>query len=741
MDLDQYIVTVHNFEDVESLYADLETHGVCGPADAIPSRACECANRRPSSRSTTYLLTAQEAYKLKQDPRVRTVEPHPALRGIQADTCEITQTSNGFDKSGNTNSLFVNWGLLRSTAGQTISNWGSNGTATQSGTIKLAQTGKGVDVVVVDADGFLPDHPEFSDGNGGTRATYYNWFQHAAAVGNTSNIGNTYVNSTSQYHPIHVMGTVGGNTQGWARDAKLYNIYYDAGNPGDFSFVYNYVKEFHLAKPKDPTTGLRRPTICNNSWGWSLFPADWSFNDITAVTYRGVRYTPGNSTTYSGASGIYTASALVANLQNYESSGNRIVTTGASAGSVTTIPNSLGGAGSLASSTTPTVGSQDDGYWTLTLPFNISFLGSSYNTIYVGTNMYVTFGGGSSSYSGLGASNPAFPKIMWCAADHSVQRIYYGVEGTAPNRTYRVRVEGHTDYSGGVLGNPTMVAEYVFYENTPTQIDLQCGINNYKTTGSFSTSQLNAWGFIAGKRIPQRVEGLDADLEDAIKAGIITVGASGNGLWKHDVPGGPDWDNTFEMGIRYPNSVLFPYYYMRGSSPTANDNTIQGTHDLPNICVGAIDDTVGDQKSYYSDCGPGTDVWAPGTNIISSWNTSTAVTYVPSPANSSYNIAKISGTSMASPQVCGVLACALELNPHWNQLQAKSYIMSTAKGMQIAEGNGGPTDIRDLQGAPNLYLYYKKERPSEGQTVPKVDQGGRPATGAVFPRPRIHRYP
>ncbi len=95
---------------------------------------------------------------------------------------------------------------------------------------------------------------------------------------------------------------------------------------------------------------------------------------------------------------------------------------------------------------------------------------------------------------------------------------------------------------------------------------------------------------------------------------------------------------------------------------------------------------------------------------------------------------------MASPNVCGVLACALEQNPHWNQTQAKSYITSIAKVGQVTESNGGPADIRDLQGAPNKYLYYKKERPTSGTMVPRVTQGSRPASGMVFPRPRIYRF-
>jgi subtilisin family serine protease len=275
-----------------------------------------------------------------------------------------------------------------------------------------------------------------------------------------------------------------------------------------------------------------------------------------------------------------------------------------------------------------------------------------------------------------------------------------------------------------------MVCEYVFYENNPTQIDLQIGANNAKTAGSgFTTEQLNDWGFIADQRIPARVAACDADIETAMSEGIIFVGAAGNGKWKHDLPGGTDWDNTFEMGIRYPESVTSPYYYMRGTSPTANDVN------MPNICVGAIDVTTADYKSYYSDCGPGVDIWAPGTNIISSY-----LSGVSDSRNSGHLLGKISGTSMASPNVCGVLACALEQNPHWNQTQAKAYITGTATQGQITNTSGGPADIRDLQGAPNKYLYYKKERPETGTMVPRVTQGTRPSTGMVFPRPRIYRF-
>jgi hypothetical protein len=65
---------------------------------------------------------------------------------------------------------------------------------------------------------------------------------------------------------------------------------------------------------------------------------------------------------------------------------------------------------------------------------------------------------------------------MLCGADNSGQRIYYGVEGSAPNRTYRIRYEGSNAVSG-TLGFPTIEWEATFYESVPDQIDIQIGQN------------------------------------------------------------------------------------------------------------------------------------------------------------------------------------------------------------------------------------------------------------------------
>jgi hypothetical protein len=884
--LKEYIVTLHNHEDLESIYDDLESEGK-SPQSTDITRSVKCLHRRPTSRNTHYFLTAWEAEELKRDPRIKSVSIHPKELGIEAGENAVTQTSSNWNKSTSIANTHKNWGLLRCTEESQRSGWGSDGTTNQTATITLSQTGKNVDVVIVDGDGFAPNHPEFAvnaDGTGGSRVVSYNWFQHNPQVTGASAGTYTYQQYDASYHAIHVMGTTGGNTQGWARGANLYNIFYYAGAVGDtnFPYVMDYVREFHRTKSVNPTTGRKNPTICNNSWGMSIFPNQWSLSDITAVTYRGTRYVPdaGGTTTYNGQSGVYSSSALLASFTgNPENIAQRITTSGSETnptpeasffdvpetwtqsgnqaylislsrpdstytvtvnvvntctvrvrhnvavgvssntvtasgeivivspagitesytsgpftgtdvetnieetvtfneignytiGYVTSITSSsedivyatlldcvlnvtagtpaatvtdlgavsIGTTTGLTSSTTPTVGNNDDGYWTLSVPFNVTYLSTNYNTVYVGTNTYTTFGAGSTQWSGITPSSPNLPKIMVGGADNSVQRIYYGTEGISPNRTFRIVVEGNASVSG-TLGNPGMKYQYTFYENAPTQIDLVIAQNNRKTVsggGTFTTGQLNAWGFISGQRIPARVDALDADLENAIDEGIIIVGAAGNGRWKHDIPGGPDWDNTFEMANRYPASVSQPYYYMRGTSPTANDDTINGDYDLPNICVGAVDTVSNEQKVNFSDCGPGVDIYAPGHYIISAWNTSGVTSFV-ADTRGGGNIAKISGTSMASPQVCGVLACALEVYPDMTQEQAKEYIIGLAKADQLNDTGGGPTDFASLQGSPNRYLFYRIERPVEGNTFPKLNYKLRPATGSVYPRPRIRR--
>lgn len=198
-------------------------------------------------------------------------------------------------------------------------------------------------------------------------------------------------------------------------------------------------------------------------------------------SYPGADYDSG-----SGFTGICSASDVLpgtGEINTTSNSGNRI-TTSAGTATVTSITSQLlGPFGTM--STVPTVGNQDDGFWQLTLPFDISFNGVTYNQVFIGTNTYITFGAGSTEYLRLGSSIPPLPKIMMCAADNSCQTLYYGTEGSAPNRTYRVRYQG-TNGTTPTFGSPNMIYEVIFYEAVPNQIDLQIGTNFRGGGGPFT---------------------------------------------------------------------------------------------------------------------------------------------------------------------------------------------------------------------------------------------------------------
>lgn len=192
--------------------------------------------------------------------------------------------------------------------------------------------------------------------------------------------------------------------------------------------------------------------------------------------------------------------------------------------------------------------------------------------------------------------------------------------------------------------------------------------------------------------VPSRYYAIDADLEDAMQDGIIIVGAAGNNSMKMDVSGGPDYDNYFTYNF---TSV----YYHEGTSPGSSPGTIS---------VGAVGNFVNETKADYSNCGPRVDIYAPGSCIMSSVNSTNIGAR--DNRNSNYGIQKFSGTSMASPQVTGVLACVLEAYPTLTQQQAREYILLHAKNDQITDTGGGYTDFSSLQGSKNKYLFYSLER-------------------------------
>ena len=295
--MNEYIVTCRSYEDLENLYDDMETPG---GSLYIPDRAVDLVHRRAISRNTHYMLTEEEAAEIRNDERVIACERLAKDRGIVPDYL-WTQTDDFNKTTGTFAGDDKNWGLYRVIEGDSVTNWGSDGTdEITNRTIVTTSSGKNVDVVIVDAH-INPDHPEFAvnpDGSGGSRVNQFNWFQYNSVLGYGSN--GTYTYSTSgaspnSNHGTHVAGTCCGNTQGWARDANIYNMAFSDTLSGVTDWdekLWDYLRHFHKNKAINSATGRRNPTITNHSWGYS-------YNSIQLSTLTSVRYR-GTTTSLSG---------------------------------------------------------------------------------------------------------------------------------------------------------------------------------------------------------------------------------------------------------------------------------------------------------------------------------------------------------------------------------------------------------------------------------------------------------
>ena len=186
-----------------------------------------------------------------------------------------------------------------------------------------------------------------------------------------------------------------------------------------------------------------------------------------------------------------------------------------------------------------------------------------------------------------------------------------------------------------------------------------------------------------------RVSSVDVDVEEMISAGIVVCMAAGNRSHKIDLSAGLDYNN-------YVVTDQGTLYYHRGSSPSSPNGIIVGSLDS-----GTYSATL-DQKATYSETGPGVDIWAPGTNIMSatsttnSWGAGSQNYYL----NSSYKQTNISGTSMASPQVCGIVALLFELYPTATPAQIKTHLLNYAGSSVYSTGNTTDySDSRSLLGS------------------------------------------
>jgi len=172
---------------------------------------------------------------------------------------------------------------------------------------------------------------------------------------------------------------------------------------------------------------------------------------------------------------------------------------------------------------------------------------------------------------------------------------------------------------------------------------------------------------------PLRQSALDADIEDAIEEGIVVVGAAGNANHYMVREGHQDYDNWASI-----NGLDNHVYMHRGSSP----GSAKGV-----ICVGAQDSSSDHRRAQFTNYGDRVDVFAPGEHILSvggsggyagTHRLKGPITRAGYPLGVD-NMLTISGTSMASPQVCGILACAATNRERFTNDDAIGYIRELSR--------------------------------------------------------------
>ncbi|NDB61374.1 hypothetical protein EB001_23485, partial [bacterium] len=161
---------------------------------------------------------------------------------------------------------------------------------------------------------------------------------------------------------------------------------------------------------------------------------------------------------------------------------------------------------------------------------------------------------------------------------------------------------------------------------------------------------------------------IDTDIADAINDGIIVISAAGNSSRYLANSSDINYNNKIN---RYNNT---PVYYHRRSSPGTNSTLVVGA--LDGLATGGGRQIL--RPALFSNKGSGIDIWAPGTNIISSVNSKNANTFDDG-RNSNFALGVLSGTSMACPQVVGILACAMSADSSINSTNAKNYILNNSR--------------------------------------------------------------
>ncbi|WP_329218503.1 S8 family peptidase [Streptomyces microflavus] len=167
----------------------------------------------------------------------------------------------------------------------------------------------------------------------------------------------------------------------------------------------------------------------------------------------------------------------------------------------------------------------------------------------------------------------------------------------------------------------------------------------------------------------QVVAGIDWVTANAVKPAVANMSLGGGA------------DSVLDAAVQRSIASGITYAVAAGNEST-NANTKSPARVAEAITVGSTTNT--DARSSFSNFGAVVDIFAPGSSITSTWNTSDSATNT------------ISGTSMASPHVAGAAAIYLADNPGSTPAQVSAGLVAASTPNVV--GNPGT-------GSPNRLLY------------------------------------
>lgn len=224
----------------------------------------------------------------------------------------------------------------------------------------------------------------------------------------------------------------------------------------------------------------------------------------------------------------------------------------------------------------------------------------------------------------------------------------------------------------------------------------------FRGTSTGATAKSSTYGLIGDgiNRVNCPIYGFESEIDELHEAGVIITKSGGNQYQKLDIDGGIDYDNYMTRSSTTGNIAAGqPLYYNRGSSNRSTDT----------IVVGNMDSTPRDGSNEYtnlsSEKGPRVDVWAAGTDIVSGGNSSNT------------NYLNYTGTSMAAPQVAGMCALLVQMNPGMTPAQVRQWVINNAKTglMYVGDTNNSTYfgNNRNLQDGNDRIAYwpYSDHRP------------------------------